>query len=222
MGGRPVAGAARVFYEEIWRRKVREGPRPEDATAIRETIVAPYIPSGARVLDVGCGTGKLFDLLPSPVRTVGVDVAWSALEVAHRRGHSVIRMDLDSPHLPFRDATFDCVSCLAVVEHLFDPNVLIREAARVLVPGGTLIVLVPNIRQYYRMYQLLVRGRFPRTSGDPEGMDGGHLHYFTFSDVRELIENAGFSAIALTGTGGVRFLASLRSLEILAIARKAG
>src|SRR5438034_356763 len=94
--------------------------------------------------------------------------------------------------------------------------------ALVLVPGGTLIVLVPNIRQYYRMYQLLVRGRFPRTSGDPEGMDGGHLHYFTFSDVRELLENAGFSAIALTGTGGVRFLAPLRSLEILAIARKAG
>src|SRR5206468_11254067 len=37
MGGRPVAGAARVFYEEIWRRKVREGPRPEDATADRKS-----------------------------------------------------------------------------------------------------------------------------------------------------------------------------------------
>src|SRR5437667_316246 len=83
MGGRPVAGAARVFYEEIWRRKVREGPRPEEATAIRETIVAPYIPSWARVLDVGCGTGKLFDLLPSLDWKMGDDLTWSALTVVH-------------------------------------------------------------------------------------------------------------------------------------------
>ncbi len=220
MGGRPVQGAARVFYEDIWRQKVSAQGRQELGKESRERLAAPLIPAGARVLDVGCGTGRLFELLSSPAIAVGVDVARSALEVAKDHGHSVVRTDLDAPRLPFRDASFDCVSCLAVVEHLFDPRVMIDEARRVLVPGGLLLVLVPNIRHYFRMYELFVRGHFPRTSGDPEGIDGGHLHYFTFSDLQAMLQSAGFTDVRLRGTNGIRFLPALRSLDIFAIARK--
>lgn len=221
MGGRPAPGSVPAFYEDVWRRKVREGVPTETGTSIREAFAAPYIPPGARVLDVGCGTGRLFDRLTSPVLAVGVDLARSALEVAKARGHAVFRVNLDGPYLPFRDGSFDCVSCLAVVEHLFDPRVLIEEVRRVLSPGGLFLALVPNVRQYYRLFQLVVYGRFPRTSGDPEGLDGGHLHYFTFSDFRDMLAAAGFVPIELRGTGRTRFLPSIRSLEIFAIAKKA-
>ena len=89
-----------------------------------------------------------------------------------------------------------------------------------LVPGGLLLVLVPNIRHYFRMYELFVRGHFPRTSGDPEGIDGGHLHYFTFSDLQAMLQSAGFTDVRLRGTNGIRFLPALRSLDIFAIARR--
>ena len=57
-----------------------------------------------------------------------------------------------------------------------------------------LVLTTPNIR-YYAFILDLIGGRFPRTSGDPCGYDGGHLHYFTFADIRHLLEVSGFSAI---------------------------
>ena len=59
-----------------------------------------------------------------------------------------------------------------------------------LVAGGVVVPTTPQIR-YYGFILTRIRGRFPRTSGDPEGYDGGHLHYFTFADVRGLLEETG-------------------------------
>jgi methionine biosynthesis protein MetW len=149
------------------------------------------VPRADRLLDVGCGDGALRLLVGDKVRRhVGVDGALAALGKAAAQGVSVQRADLDAAHLPYRDAAFDVVTCLDVLEHVLDPRHLLRELARVLRPGGVLVLTTPNIR-YYGFLLTLLGGRFPRTSGDPEGYDGGHLHYFTFADVRLLLGETG-------------------------------
>ena len=214
---RPHDPASR-FYDAIWERKART---PTGALAGREANALPFIPPRSRLLDVGSGRGTLLERAPSPALAVGAEIARPALADAQRRGLRVVRADLEGPYLPFRDGAFDRVTCLDVIEHLFDPRPLLAEIRRVLAPGGMLILQTPNVRHYLQLVRIAVRGRGPRTSGDPEGIDGGHIHYFTARDVAELLRAAGFARVRLGGSEGVRFLPGLRSLGVLALAEKA-
>ncbi len=172
------------------------------ATSTGRVTLADRLSAGAallspegRLLDVGCGDGSLNLLLQGKVRlVVGVDRTLSACREASAKGFRVQCADLNARHLPYRDGVFDAVTCLDVIEHVLDPRHLLRELARVLRPRGILVLTTPNIRAY-GFILTLIRGRFPRTSGDPEGYDGGHLHYFTFADVCHLLKEAGFDAI---------------------------
>ena len=97
-----------------------------------------------RVLDLGCGTGALDELvlssLPS-VRLTGVDIAPEMLVRARRRlqGHAVF-VPGDAEKLPFEDGGFDAVICNDAFHHFPDPRHAAFEAWRVLAPGGTLIL----------------------------------------------------------------------------------
>jgi len=165
--------------------------RGAESPAERVVAGAALVPRADRLLDVGCGAGALGLLVGERARRcVGVDGALAVLGKAAAHGVSVQCADLDAAHLPYRDAAFDAVTCLDVLEHVLDPRHLLRELARVLRPGGVLVLTTPNIR-YYGFLLTLLGGRFPRTSGDPEGYDGGHLHYFTFADVRLLLGETG-------------------------------
>jgi SAM-dependent methyltransferase len=78
-----------------------------------------------------------------------------------------------------------------VIEHVFDPRFLLDEIARVLKPGGILLLDTPNIRYAKHLWSLLIGGRFPVTAGDDEDLrlahDGGHLHYFARRDIEVLL-----------------------------------
>lgn len=88
---------------------------------------ASLVPSGASVLDVGCGDGLVSALLQSQrpdVRVCGVDVLV--------REHTHIPMQMfDGHHLPFEDSAFDVVLFSDVLHHTVDPSALQREARRV-------------------------------------------------------------------------------------------
>jgi len=91
-----------------------------------------------RVLDLGCGTGHSWTEL-SPRETVGVDIDASALAGQERETH---RADMRS--LPFADASFASVVSIQAIEHVPDPERVLGEVARVLVPGGRAIFVTPN------------------------------------------------------------------------------
>lgn len=153
------------------------------------------LPRVDRLLDLGCGDGSL--ILHLPVRSrivVGLDRTLAAARAAWARGYQVQCADLNARYIPYRDNVFDAAVCLDVIEHVLDPRHLLSELARVLRPRGVLVLTTPNIR-YYGHILTLIRGRFPRTSSDPEGYDGGHLHYFTYADIRHLLRGAGFGSI---------------------------
>ncbi len=189
-------GGPSDLYRDIWARAL--GSR--GATPERLPAAARHLPAEGRVLDVGCGDGSLARLLPGARRgVVGVDLVLDALRVARKDGVRAVQADLRHPTLPFRSGSIDAVVSLDVIEHLFDPTAFLDEARRLLRPDGLLVLSTPNARFIAHVAGLLLRGRAPRTSYDPEGFDGGHLHYFTFRDLRELVESRGFRVEAEEG-----------------------
>lgn len=88
-----------------------------------------------RVLDLGCGERPYAEDFPPGVRVVGLDLPYPGVR-AEVCGAAAA--------LPFRGATFDAVFCTQVLEHVPDPFALVAEAARVLRPGGHLVLSAPQ------------------------------------------------------------------------------
>jgi len=99
---------------------------------------------GARILDAGCGSGRNMVALARRGAVTGVELASQSLEVARARAVGpVLPGSLDEP-LPFADGAFDLALALDVLEHVRDDGAALRELARVVAPGGRLLVTVPQ------------------------------------------------------------------------------
>ncbi|GAC1641116.1 MAG: hypothetical protein NVS4B8_09140 [Herpetosiphon sp.] len=194
------------LYDEIWARKLASSPKappPGTRVAVAVEIAGRY--GGGVLLDVGCGDGTLLALAEGCFDVLyGVELSPDAARATARHGAVAVVADLDQGLLPYRDCSVDLVTCLDVIEHVFDPRHLLAEIARVLRIGGHCVLATPNIRYWRHMRRLLIDGRFPRTSGDAEGFDGGHLHYFTFGDIDTLLHEGGLTPVERFGTYGGR------------------
>jgi ubiquinone/menaquinone biosynthesis C-methylase UbiE len=100
-----------------------------------------YVRRHARVCDLGCGLGSDFLRWLGPHISLGVGVD---LQVSARQARGQRAIIGDILGLPMRSASFDHVVMLAVLEHLVEPDRVLREAYRILAPGGSLIMTWPN------------------------------------------------------------------------------
>jgi SAM-dependent methyltransferase len=95
------------------------------------------------VLDVGCGQGQILaELRVLGWRVLGVEISPEAAEAVRRAGIPVAVGPLESHH--FEDGAFDLVLFDRVLEHVERPREVLREAHRILRPGGRLVAVVPN------------------------------------------------------------------------------
>ncbi len=111
---------------------------------------------GARLLDLGCGTGFIIDLAKELFDTIdGVDITQAMLDRVDLSSGNVRLHRCVAEALPFADATFDVVSAYAFVHHLKDYSMALREALRVLKPGGGFYIdLEPNRLFWQAMVRL--------------------------------------------------------------------
>ena len=109
---------------------------------MRFRAAVPHIRPGSRVCDLGCGLEAAFLDYASDRIAIGVGLDDQVADGVQGRWQRV-RGDLRSA-LPFPDGHFDYVTMLAVLEHLTTPEKVLREAHRVLVPNGSLIMTWPS------------------------------------------------------------------------------
>jgi len=112
--------------------------------AIRRALEIANLSAGARVLDVGCGTGRwLRRYVELGLNPIGVDRTCAMLSIARTHGTRSLLAAGEAHRLPFADSHFDCVTDVTVVQHI--PSALqavaLGEMTRVLAPGGRLILM---------------------------------------------------------------------------------
>jgi len=191
---------------------------------------------GETILDVGCGNGYLlYQFRNSFARLIGLELSSKRLAQAQRnladfnfvpfQGSAEQMQQIDT-------ASVDRIVSADTIEHISDVYAALKEMHRVLKPDGVLVINTPNIA-FIKKRVLLCFGRFPATSQPNEGIgdsplfDGGHLHYFTFRSLGNLLERSGFQLQKRIGfgpypilqnlyppllSGGVQWMAKKRSL----------
>lgn len=125
-------------------------------------------------------------------------------------------------HLPYKDNTFDIITCIEVIEHIEDQFLLIRELFRITKPGGRVIMTTPNILninsriQYFYSGFWLLFYPLPIYSKQPVDL-GGHIHPITFYYLSYIFLQAGFRTINISYDRikkSAKFLASIFSVPI--------
>jgi 2-polyprenyl-3-methyl-5-hydroxy-6-metoxy-1,4-benzoquinol methylase len=173
-GGASAAGR----LEEIYRRMVLRDHVRFAARAARDS----YAPG--TILDVGCSGGLFLRMMRERgfPNVLGLDFSTEAARVAREKnGVNVMVGDLTEADIPAQSCAL--VTMYHVVEHLLDPRAYLRSAARLLQPGGRLIVQVPD-RDCWEA---------SLTGANWTGLDvPRHIHVFRSRDLRRLLRDCGF------------------------------
>jgi 2-polyprenyl-3-methyl-5-hydroxy-6-metoxy-1,4-benzoquinol methylase len=156
--------------------------------------VRAHVPAGSRrVLDLGCSTGALGAELKrqTGATVVGVELDTGYAEQARSRLDRVVVSDVESflRGEPPPEAPFDCVVAADVLEHLVDPWLALRQAAKLVRPGGTVVISVPNVLHWRGLARLVWTRRWPRDEAGP--FDRTHLRWFSGEDAVDLLRQAG-------------------------------
>jgi ubiquinone/menaquinone biosynthesis C-methylase UbiE len=146
--------------------------------AIRKLINHMQVPVEANILEIGCSAGPLQQILHTDGYTnlTGIDISENAIKLAEQRGVPNVSV-MDGAKLDFADASFDLVVASDVLEHIEDEELAVREWARVLRPGGCMIVFVPAFQMLWTHHDEV----------------NHHYRRYTAAHLRRVIQRAGLT-----------------------------
>ncbi|NLP10324.1 class I SAM-dependent methyltransferase [bacterium] len=152
--------------------------------------VPAYIPAGKTVLDVGCSAGQLGKLLREEkgCTVYGVDISPEAVRSAAGVLQAAEVMDVERDPFPFADHRFQVVLFVDVLEHLFNPEEVLKKFQNYLTPDGVMVVSIPNVANISIRLRLLM-GRWDYTTSGI--LDEGHVRFYTLKTMRALFHACG-------------------------------
>lgn len=206
---RPTPSAMRRHYENEYATQDFDRHLADSrAFGIQRTdlgrIEAAMSLRGARILDVGCGPGLLLNALvgKGAARLVGIEPGKAAAAFAERNvpGVEIIRLPVEDAEASLGDSSFDLITALDLLEHMYEPRAFVQWAVRRLAMGGLLYIKTPNW------------GAFARYGDSWEGLwrDFEHLFYFSQARLGSLLEEEGLAVVGWAfepmrgGMGGAR------------------
>jgi len=181
-------------------------PKPASYYGLERADVVAELPRPiGRALDVGCGAGGVgLSLKAAGAQSVtGVEVNAEAAAIARTR--------IDAVHeMPVEDAIaggvlrgpFDTICTYDVLEHLVDPEPVLRALLVVAAPGGRLHVSIPNARHFTLLRDLLFKGTFGYTEFGHR--DVTHLRWYTRRDLTAMVARCGWQVRTCHGSFGGR------------------
>jgi methionine biosynthesis protein MetW len=155
-------------------------------------LIAEMIPSGARVLDIGCGDGALLAHLAAEkgADARGIEIDMAAATDAVARGLAVIHGDADNDLVFFPDQAFDYVVLSRTLQAVERPREVLRQMLRI---GRHAVVSFPNFGHWEVRWKLLVNGRMPDTeTWDRPWYETPNIHPCTILDFVALAEREGY------------------------------
>ncbi len=149
-------------------------------------IIAANVPTGARVLDVGCGDGALMaELRAKGCDARGIEINASDVTAALARGLSVIQGDADTDLADYPDAGFDYAILSQTLQTTRRPDLVIDQLLRI---GGRAFVSFPNFAHWRIRFALMYGGQMPVTKQLPSRWyDTPNIHHVTVDDFRGFI-----------------------------------
>jgi len=180
-----------------------------------------------RIIDVGCaGLTLLRSAKTLFTSRHGIDIVTLPIWDDYPEIQTQV-CNLDNAPLPYADDSFDAVTCLMVLEHVFDPFHAVRELRRVCRREGRIVISVPNIAGLKRRFEILL-GKLPITSArfsfGEDSWDGYHLHNFTRATLHWLLRKEGLEVMRWAAQGKRPWLKqwrpSLFGNDLIVLARK--
>lgn len=182
---RPAAYRSEL-YDRAYTAKADEHALNEASRAEIDWVVGQR-PDAGHVVDIGCSTGHPLASMCARWNSggTGLDVNDLALERARRHHPELSFRKLDGVVTGLDDGCADHVAIHHVLAHVPDPEATLREAHRVLAPGGTLSIISPNAR--YKIWQ------FPMNFVGGFQPDVTVLRYYSAGSLRRILERTGFT-----------------------------
>lgn len=153
------------------------------------------------ILDIGCNDGELMEVYSKYGSVLGVDLNLEGIKECKNKGLNCISCDFfNLPNSYF--GKFDVIVAGDIIEHIFETDLFLQKIYSFLTSDGKLLLTTPNLASFGRRIMLFC-GVNPyiefSTKLPSADFNVGHIRYFTFKNLKDLLYSAGFKNIKIQG-----------------------
>lgn len=193
---------------------------PDPHAAVTDEVIMAQLTQGCRVVDLGCGDGRLLSRLAAEhsCSVQGVELDFDEFTAGMHRGLPMLRADLNIGLQDIPDGAFDVAVLSQTLQQVRNPLLVLEEMLRI---AQRALVVVPNFGHWKVRLQVVTSGRAPVTDSLPyEWFESPNVHFLTMLDFRDLARRGNFrilKELPIIGERAVNraWLANLRAHSAL-------
>lgn len=149
-----------------------------------------------RILDIACNDGYLARVYSKYGSVSGIDLNEEAVKKAKTSGIDAVVADVFDMDTVFSGKKFDVIIAGDIIEHVFDTDLFLKKIYAVLDMNGTVLLSTPNLVSLgRRIMTLFGKNPFCEFSAKKDGINVGHIRYYTFADLEKQLAETGFSMV---------------------------
>ncbi len=162
-----------------------------DDTYTSRCKIFRQIPHGSKVLEIGCGDGRLANILSirKKCRVFCVEKDFRMARIGNNKCVEILNIDIENTELPYENGSFDCIVLGNVLEHFKEPSKILADLKKYLSEKSFIIYSVPNIVNWYSRLTIL-SGKFEYA--ETGVFDETHLRFYNLRSAKKLASDAGY------------------------------